>query len=434
MSSSVNMFQRAQRITPGGVQSSSRYREPHPWYFSSAEGAWLTDVEGRRFLDLIVGNGAIMLGHGHPAVTEAVSAVVNSGLSCGIETELAVVAAEMIADMLPGQVQVRFANSGTEAALHCIRIARAATGRKKIAKFEGAYHGWADQILVSAWPDLMKAGPPERPNTVVFSKGTLTETADYTIALPFNNLEAVELILREQAEDLAAIIMEPAMIDIGYVPPKPGFLQGLRALTKELGIVLIFDELLTGFRLAPGGAQEFFGVQADLIMLGKTVANGFPISVVAGIPELMALVRPGGPVAFQGTFNGHSVSLAAVIAVLKLIKNEGVLDELQRKTEVVQAGFATLCDHHRVEAYLAGQGGHIHPYFVAEPVSDFRSAARSHRERFLAFAHALIERQIYFYPNPLLHHSISLAYGDQELAYLVEAMDEGLRRAAAVSV
>lgn len=433
MSSSIDMFQRAQRITPGGVQSSSRYREPHPWYFVGAEGAWLTDVEGRRFLDLIMGNGAIMLGHGHPAVTEAVSAVINSGLSCGVETELGVVAAEKIAHMLPGQVQVRFANSGTEAALHCIRIARAATGRKKIAKFEGSYHGWADPLLVSTWPNLMKAGPPERPNALVFSKGTLTETASYTIALPFNNLEAVEAILRDQDEELAAIIMEPAMIDIGYVPPKPGFLQGLRALTEELGIILIFDELLTGFRLAPGGAQEFFGVQADLIMLGKSVANGFPISVVAGKPELMALVRPGGPVAFQGTFNGHSVSLAAVIAVLELIKTEGVLDELQRKTEMLQAGFAVSSERHGVEAYLAGRGGHVHPYFVAEPVCDFRSAARSHQERYFAFAQTLIERQIYLYQNPLLHHSISLAYGDQELTYLLEAMDEGLRRAAAVS-
>lgn len=429
---SIDVFRRAQRVTPGGVQSGSRYREPHPWYFSSASGAWLTDVEGRAFLDCIMGNGAVMLGHGRQEVVEAVTKTIEQGLTCGVETELAVRAAESLMEKLPGTNQIRFANTGTEAALHCIRIARAATGRRKIAKFEGAYHGWADPVLVSAWPDLSKAGPPERPRSLAASGGILADTVTQTISLPFNNLQAVETILREEGEDVAAIILEPAMIDIGYVGPEPGFLQGLRALAAELGIVLIFDELLTGFRLAPGGAQEFFGVEADLTMLGKAIANGFPVSVVAGKPHLMALVRPGGPVAFQGTFNGHSASLAAIIAVMDLLEKEDVLVQLQNKTELLQKAFADLCQRHGVHAYLAGRGGHIHPYFVEEPVRDFREAAQSDRTRYLAFASALIERQIYCYANPLLHHAISLAHGDRELELLVDAMDQGLSRAARI--
>ena len=374
-----------------------------------------------------------MLGHGHPAVVEAVVRTVQQGITCGVETELAVRAAECISEKLPGETQIRFANSGTEAALHCIRIARAATGRDKIAKFEGSYHGWADPVLVSAWPDLREAGPAHRPRPLAASGGILAETVKQTVVLPFNDLHAVEAILREQAADMAAVILEPAMIDVGYVGPDPGFLQGLRALTKELGIVLIFDELLTGFRLAPGGAQEFFGVEADLIMLGKAVANGFPISVVAGKPQLMDLVRPGGPVAFQGTFNGHSASLAAVIAVMELLDTDGVLVQLQEKTELLQEAFAGLCQRHGVMAHLGGRGGHIHPYFVEGTVRNYRDAARSNRDRYLAFAGALSERQIYFYANPLLHHAISLAHGDRELELLIDAMSEGLRRAAKIA-
>jgi glutamate-1-semialdehyde 2,1-aminomutase len=424
---SATLFERAKKVTPGGVQSGSRYRKPSPWYFTEANGAWLTDVDRKPILDCIMGNGAVMMGHRHPVVIEAVEATLRTGLTCGLETELSVIAAEKVAKKIPGNFQIRFVNSGTEAALHCIRIARAATGRQKIAKIEGGYDGWADPVLVSVWPDLTKAGPVEKPNSLAFSNGMLMDTVRNTLVLPFNNLEAAEQILREHKDELAAVILEPIMIDIGFVEPEVEFLKGLRKITKELGMVLIFDELLTGFRLSMGGAQQYYNIQADLVMLGKAVANGFPIAIVAGKQELLDLIQPGGSVAFQGTFNGNAISLAAVNAVMDFFDKEDVVKEIQAKTEYLQSGFREICQRHGVAAYLAGRGGHFHPYFVEKPVKDYRSAAATNRNQYKIFSDVLANKNIYFYSNPLLHHALSLAHGERELGILLEAMDEGIR-------
>lgn len=430
---SLDLFNRAKKVTPGGVQSGSRYRDPHPWYFTSAKGAWLTDINQSLYLDCIMGNGAVLLGHGHPIVVEAIQNALSKGLTCGLETDLSVEAAEKISKKLPGNMHVRFANTGTEAALHSIRIARAYTGRKKIAKFEGSYHGWADSVLISVWPDLNQAGPVSQPKSLPYTGGMLEEHLNNTIVLPFNDLENVKNILERNYQDIAAVIIEPIMIDIGFIPADPDFLIGLRKITKELGIVLIFDELLTGFRLAMGGAQEYYGIQADLCMFGKVIGNGFPISVVAGKPEIMELVRPGGPVAFQGTFNGHYISLTAVSTIMDILDTEDIIGIIQQKTEYLQSAFSQLCQKNSIAAILAGRAGHFHPYFVEKPVIDYRTATLTNQRQYKTFANVLNSKRIYFYTNPLLHHSISVAHDDAALNYLIDAMDEGLKCATAES-
>lgn len=429
LSTSRAIFDRARRVTPAGVHSNARARDPHPRYFARAEGAYLWDADGRRVLDLVMGNGAVVLGHGHSAVTESVQRAVARGLTCGVEWERAVEAAEAFLRCVPGMDLVRFANTGTEAVTHALHVARHATGRRRLAKVEGSYHGWTDELYVSAFPDPDEAGDPKAPRPVPGGPGLDPRVVADVLVLPFNDEEGTRALLEAHAHELAAVVLEPVLIDAGFIPATPGYLRLLRELTRKHGIVLIFDEILTGFRLAPGGAAERYGVTPDLATYGKAMANGYPIAALAGREELMRSTEPGRGPAYVGTFNGHAVSLAAAVATLPLLADGSVQKELARRTERLRRSFAALAREAGVPAVLAGDGGHFQWYFVEGPVADYRQAARSDPERCRRFTASLEAADMLVARNPIAHHALSLAHGEAELAAIEEAFREALRRA-----
>jgi glutamate-1-semialdehyde 2,1-aminomutase len=435
LTESQRLYERAVRSVTAGTHSNSRVRSPHPLYFARAEGAYVWDVDGNRYCDLGMGNGAVMLGHKHPAVQKAVAASLTNGLTAGLESEVGVRAAELFLKLVPSAERVRFSNSGTEAMIHVLQMARAITGRQCIAKVEGAYHGWFDSVQVSTWPPLDKAGPDDAPIALPGTGGMVASAVQDAVILPFNNVVATERILRANGSRLAAILVEPTMIDVGFIPATKEYLLALRRLADETGAVLVFDELLTGFRLARGGAQELYGVQADLAIYGKALGNGYPVAAVAGKARFMEASAPGpGSPSFVGTFNGHAVCLAAAEASLGVLEDGGVTSALQVRTGELIHGFAAAALRHGVEAQMQGGGGHIHWYFTPAPVRDYRQAARGSRARYVAFAEQLTAAGFLVSPNYLLHHAISLAHGPAEMEALARAMDRGLAAASEVAV
>ncbi len=417
-------------LVPGGTHSNSRLRSPHPLYFERAEGAYLWDVDGTRYLDCMMGNGAVMLGHGHPGVTEAVAAALATGLTAGYETTASIQAVELLASIIPGFGRARLANTGTEAAMHALRIARAATGKERVAKIEGAYHGWHDAFWVSCWGAPDAIGERQRPASPPGSGG-LSRHAAETLVLPFNDIESTEALLREQAGDLAAVFVEPVLIDLGWIPARREYLESLRVLTQELGVILVFDELLTGFRLAPGGAREWYGIQPDLTLYGKALGNGFPVAAVEGRPELLDLTDPAvGAVGYVGTFNGHAISLAAVTASLTALADGSVQARLQQLTERLQAGLTELGERHGVDIVPAGGGGHFQPYFTRGPVEDYRSALTTSPQHYAAFLAACSRRNILVAEKALLHSALSAAHTEADVDELLNAADEALAQIA----
>jgi len=421
----------ALRVVPGGTHSNSRLRAPHPLYLDRAEGAYVWDVDGTRYLDCTMGNAAVMLGHAHPGVSAAVAAAVESGLTTGFETRDSIEAALLLSRIVPRCGKVRFANSGTEAALHALHVARAATGRERVAKAEGAYHGWADPFWVSTWGAPDAIGDPARPASPPGSAG-LSRHAAETLVLPFNDADACVRLLREHAGDLAAVFVEPVLIDLGWIPAERRFLETLREVTADLGIVLVFDELLTGFRLAPGGAREHYGVDADLTLYGKALANGYPIAALEGREELMALTDPtaGGGVGYVGTFNGHAVATAAARASLEALADGSAFETLRALTERLQTGLAELGERHGVDVVPAGGGGHFQPYFTRGPVVDYRSALTTNAEHYAAFVRACARRNVLVAEKALLHSALSAAHSEQDVDEVLAAADEAFAEIA----
>ncbi|WP_244944451.1 aspartate aminotransferase family protein [Deinococcus metallilatus] len=376
-------------------------------------------MEGQEWLDFVMGNAAVVLGHGHPNIIEAVNQAMRLGLGAGVESELSIQAAEAFLSCVPTAEQVRFTNTGTEAAIHALHLARVVTGRQGLAKMEGAYHGWWDDVNVSTWSDLTKAGPAERPVALPGGPG-LRPSPDITI-LPFNNLEAAREILTAKKEEIAALFIEPVLIDIGFIEPEPGYLEGLRKLTSELGILLVFDELLTGFRLGPGGAQGKYGVTPDLSLWSKGLANGFPVAALAGRREIMERSAPGaGNAPFVGTFNGFRPALAACLTALELQKDGTVAANLHRRTEELKREFNALAQAAGIAAQLHGGGGHVQPYFTDVTVRDYRSAATTDVKQYRAWADHLGANHLIVASGPLLHSAFSAAHGDQDFERFLE--------------
>ncbi|WP_158578638.1 aspartate aminotransferase family protein [Spongiactinospora rosea] len=425
MISSRALYQRATRHVPGGVHSNTRFQAPHPTYFARAEGAHLWDVEGNRYLDCTMGNGSVLLGHAHPQVDDAVCAAVRSGLTTGVETEAAVVAAELMAQIIPDFGKVRFANTGTEALMHALAVARHRTGRERVAKAEGSYHGWFDPLWVSTWATAEQVGPAERPAAPPSSAG-LSKVAADTVVLPYNDLDATERLLREHAAELAAVVVEPVLIDIGFIPATAEYLAMLRALTTELGIVLIFDELLTGFRLAPGGARQVYGIVPDLTTYGKALANGYPIAAVEGSAELMATTDPsaGGPVGWVGTYNGHGTAVAATAAALPLLADGTAQGYLDKLGERLRDGFDELARRHGIPVVLAGAGGHFQPYFLPAPATGYRSAMATDARRYTILHKTAREHGVLLPAKPLLHAALSTAHTEDDVDLLLGAAAE----------
>jgi glutamate-1-semialdehyde 2,1-aminomutase len=410
---------------PGGAHSNSRLRHGKPVVASRASGSRVVDEHGREYLDFIMGNGAVVLGHAAPEVVAAVSDCVARGLTTGVESTFAMEAAESIRSLIPEPGMIRFATTGTEAILHCLDIARAATGRTVFAKAEGAYHGWAAPLNVSTWPSAADWGPLERPHAVPGAAG-LAESCLDTLIFPFNNLEAAEGLLLQRGTELAAVLVEPVLIDVGFIPAERDFLLGLRQLTRRIGALLIFDETLTGFRLAKGGARELYGVQPDLTIYGKAIANGYPLAAVEGRSDLMELTNPqkGGKVGFVGTHNGHAVSVAAAVASLKTLSDDITLQRLGALTLELRTGVRDLASSAKVPVTFAGGGGHFQIYFTERPVRDYRSAATSDPALYQSLVAACDRADILYPDTPLGHAALSTSHTTEDLARLLEALQE----------
>ena len=431
---SQRLYQQACQVAIAGVHSNSRFRMPHPLYFARADGPYLWDVDDNQYIDLGMGNGAVLLGHKNQIVQVAINRALETGLMTGVESEYAIRAAELFVEMVPAAERVRFTNTGTEALLHALQIARVYTGRNKIAKVEGAYHGWVAPVFVSTWPNLAQAGADETPLALPGAGGLDPRIVKETLVLPFNNIEAAERLLRQHAGDLAAIVVEPTMIDVGYIPANREFLAMLRRVADETGVLLIFDELLTGFRLARGGAQEYYDIGADISLFGKALGNGFPVAAVAGKQAVLERSAPGpGNANFVGTFNGHAVVMAAVEASLSQLIDGQAIAKIQANTHHLIKTFAELAERQGVPAQMVGAGGHIHWYFNPEPVRNYRQAAHSSSKRYAAFINELTQSKFLVSPNYLLHHAISLAHDPAVLDELIAAMDRGLAAAAQIA-
>jgi glutamate-1-semialdehyde 2,1-aminomutase len=424
-------YRRALQLMPAGVSSNSRMRSPHPVYFKSADGALLYDIDGNRYIDLNLGNGAVILGHNHPAVSKAVEAAVSSGLSIGVENNLTSQLAEEFLSAVPSMDLVRFTNTGSEATLHALHIARFATGKEKIAKPEGSYHGWVDEIFASAFHDVSKAGSLDRIETVPSTAGLHKSAIADICVFPFNDRERTRKVLEDNAENLAAVVLEPVMIDIGFIPAQKAYLEEIREICSRRNILLIFDEVLTSFRLAPGGAQEYYGVTPDLAIYGKAMANGYPLAAIAGLEKYLRLTEPGKGPTFVGTFNGHVVPVAAAIGTMPFLKDSATQKTLNMRIERLKKSFSASAAAAGVSAKLCGGGGHFHWYFTDSGVYDYRSAKKTNAGLYNAFASSLFDQGILVSGGAISHHAISLAHDDEILEELESCFHKALEFAAA---
>jgi len=427
-SRSLLLHRRALRHVPGGVHSNSRLREPLPLFCRSAYGASIEDEDGQVWLDFTMGNGSVVLGHNHPVVQDAVRANLDAGLTAGYETAAAVDTVDLLAELIPDFRAIRFANTGTEAVLHALALARAGTGRTRIAKVEASYHGWADAVWVSTWPPLDRAGPADAPASLPGSAGLAPESAD-TLVLPFNNIAATNALLRRHGGELAAVILEPVLIDIGYVPASQEYIDALRELTTAYGIVLVFDETLTGFRVAVGGARELYGTTPDLAIYGKAIANGYPLAAVEGSRALLDLSDPtrGGTVGWVGTYNAHAIALAAARACLNELRSGEVHERLGMLTNALQDGarqIATTCE---ASAVVVGTGGHFQPYFLPAPPTTYREAAASDAHRYRALVQACRAQGILIAEGSLGHCALSAAHSTSDVERLLRCLESSLK-------
>lgn len=414
---SIELFKQARKYIPGGVNSPVRAFKSvgmDPIFIASGEGSHLIDVDGNEYIDYISSWGPLILGHAAPEIVELVEQTAKRGTSFGAPTELEVQMAKMVVEAVPSVEKVRMVSSGTEAVMSAIRLARAFTGRPAILKFEGNYHGHSDSLLVKAGSGVATLGLPDSP-------GVTEAVAADTITVPYNDLAAVETTIREQAERIACVIVEPVAANMGVVPPKPGFLEGLRRLTSENGIMLIFDEVITGFRLAYGGAQAFYNIKPDLTTMGKIIGGGFPVGAFGGRAEIMDMVAPAGPVYQAGTLSGNPVAMAAGIATLRALSKPGVYEDLESKAR-------RLTDGLRQAAAAAGAGvtvNHIGSmltvFFTPEEVYDYRTAKASDAARYAGFFKALIEHGVYFPPSQFEAVFASRAHTPQEIESTISA-------------
>jgi len=424
---SKGMFESAKQFITGGVHSGFRYIEPHPIYFSKAKGSRVWDVDGNEYIDCLINMGSVILGHGHPKVVNAVKAQLEKGLTVGLETELSIEVAKELSRMIPSAEVVKFSNTGTEAVMHAIQIARGYTGKNKIIKLEGGYNGWYDYVLVSTHPKLEDAGPRETPNTVLGSAGLAREVVQNTIIMPFNDVEAAERIIVRHRDEVAALVMEPVMFNVGCTCPKKGYLETIRELTEDNGIVLIYDEVITGFRMAPGGAQQYYNVIPDISVFGKAIANGFPLSAVVGKRDFMGVAAPKtGKVVYAGTFNANQMALAASKAVLEELHDGKVQKYLHEGGRQLVKNFEDAAEDLGLEARLQEIAGKFQVYFTDREVVDYRTAVGCDEQKYLIFQEKMLNSGILMWPSYTLHHGITAAHSKEDLETISKTMETAL--------
>jgi glutamate-1-semialdehyde 2,1-aminomutase len=420
---SQTLFSKAKELIPGGVNSPVRaFRGVggEPVFFRQGEGAWLTDVDGNRYVDYVGSWGPLILGHAHPAVVEAVSAAARTGTSYGAPHAAEVELAELICRTVPSVEKVRLVSSGTEATVAAVRLARGATGRDFILKFEGCYHGAGDPFLVKAGSGVETLGLPDSP-------GVPAALARLTLTAPFNDLAAVEAIFRRQGHEVACAIVEPVVGNMGVLIPKDGYLQGLAELCRRHGVLLILDEVMTGFRVARGGAQERYGVRADLTTLGKVIGGGLPVGAYGGRRDLMAKIAPEGPIYQAGTLSGNPLAVAAGVTCLRELARPGVYERLEASSRALCEGLAAEAKAAGVPLTLNRVGSMWTAFFTGEPVFDYPSAKRADTARFGRFFHAMLEQGVYLPPSQFEAAFVSLAHGQAELDHTLAAARKALR-------
>jgi glutamate-1-semialdehyde 2,1-aminomutase len=383
-------------------------------------GSRVWDADGREFIDYLMAFGPLILGHAHPAVVEAVREALAQGTAFGATTALEVELARLISDALPSVEMVRFVNSGTEATMSAVRLARAYTGRTKVVKFEGCYHGHADGLLARAGSGLATLALPDSP-------GVPPSYAQETLVLPYNDLEAVEMAFQAHGEGIAAIIVEPVAANMGVVPPEPGFLEGLRRLTRAYGSLLIFDEVVTGFRLCYGGAQTLYGVEPDITCLGKVIGGGLPVGAYGGRREIMSMVAPEGPVYQAGTLAGNPLAMAAGIATLRLLQQEDPYDRLEALASRLEEGLREAIAEAEAPAIVQRVGSMLTIFFTSVPVRDYASARSCDTHRFARFFARMLEQGFLIPPSQFEAWFLSLAHTQEEVAATIEAARRALK-------
>jgi glutamate-1-semialdehyde 2,1-aminomutase len=423
---SRRLMKRAREVIPGGVNSPVRAFGAvggDARFIERASGARIDDVDGNRYVDYVSSWGAVIVGHAHPRVVEAVRAAAARGTSYGAPTEAEVLLAERIVELVPSVEMVRLTSSGTEATMSALRLARAATRRERIVKFEGCYHGHADALLAAAGSGIATLGIPG-------SAGVPASAVSGTLVLPYNDLEAVEQAFARARGEIAAVIVEPVAANMGLVLPAPGFLAGLRALCDEHGALLVFDEVITGFRVALGGAQARFGVIPDLTCFAKVIGGGLPVGAYGGRRALLERIAPVGDVYQAGTLSGNPLATAAGLAVLELLSAPGVYDELERKSKRLAGELVALAREAGVALTAEASGGLFGFFFHPGPVRNFQDAAKADAKRYRAFFHAMLDAGVYFAPSPFEAAFVTTAHGEAEIDETLEAARRALRKAS----
>ena len=416
------LFDEYRKVVPGGVNSNFRT----PIYFERAQGSRMWDVDGNEYVDCVVNNGACILGHGDPDIEAEVTRAVRHGLTSGLETALSLKVCGQLHDMIPSAERVRLSNAGTEAVLKALMMARAFTGREKIIKVEGAYHGWFDEAQVSVHPEPDLAGPAESPKPLLETAGIRKNTLDSVLVVPFNNLDALDRVLSAHKGEIAALLMEAVVFNSGCILPQPGYLEGVRRLTEKCGVLWILDEVITGFRLAPGGAQERFGVMPDMSVFAKAIANGWPLSAVVGRSDIMEMSRPGGEVLYGGTYNGHQATVAAASVCLDKLKDGRVQRHLEEATRQLGERFNTLAEDRGIAARLEQFGGQFQVFFIDRPITDYRSACVADAQRYKAFQKEVVARQVWLSAGHLFHHGVTFAHSQEDIDTIITAFEQGL--------
>jgi glutamate-1-semialdehyde 2,1-aminomutase len=417
---SEEIFAAAQKLMPGGVSSPVRAFKSvggQPIVFDRVKGAYIWDVDDNQYIDYVGSWGPAICGHSHPEVISALHEALEKGTSFGAPSVLENVLAEMVIDAVPSIEMVRFVNSGTEACMSVLRLMRAFTGRDKIIKFEGCYHGHADMFLVKAGSGVATLGLPDSP-------GVPNSTAVNTLTAPFNDLEAVKALFAENPDQIAGVILEPVVGNAGFIPPDGGFFEGLREITQEHGALLVFDEVMTGFRIAYGGAQEKFGVTPDLTTLGKVIGGGLPVGAYGGRRDIMSMIAPAGSVYQAGTLSGNPLAMTAGIKTLELLQKPGTYEYLDKVTKKLADGLVQIAKE-TGHAACGGQiSGMFGMFFTAGPVHNYEDAKKSDASKFSRFHRGMLERGIYLAPSQFEAGFTSLAHTDEDIDRTLAAARE----------
>ena len=428
MQKSIELFNRAQQHIPGGVNSPVRAFKAvggTPPFIQKADGAYLYDADGKQYIDYVQSWGPMVLGHNHPAIRQALIDAAHNGLSFGAPTEAEVIMAETVNRLVPSMEMVRMVNSGTEATMSAIRLARGYTKRDKILKFEGCYHGHADSLLVKAGSGALTFGVPSSP-------GVPADFAQHTLTLEYNNIDSVAQAFAQYPDEIACIIVEPVAGNMNCIPPVAGFLQGLRDICDQFGAVLIFDEVMTGFRVALGGAQQKYGITPDLSCLGKVIGGGMPVGAFGGKRDIMQCLAPVGPVYQAGTLSGNPVAMAAGLAALQAIQQEGLYQQLSERTQLLAEGFKQLAHKHGIAMTVNYAGSMFGLFFTDVPqVTNYQQAINCNSKQFNLFYHGMLERGVYLAPASYEAGFVSAAHSEEIIHKTLAIADTVLADVAA---